>query len=212
MKTGSLISALLFLVQTLLSGQDDPAATAVLDRFASVAKAAPSVSMEFEMIANDAIEKRTDTLKGKVVIAGDRYRLTMPESTTWFNGTDSWNYMPSVKEVTITRPSGEETSFMAKPSLLFEMYRKDYRSKIVESTLNHDIIELIPVDNKTDIIRVRLTIGRKSSDLISAEYRTRNGLTATLRVKDYNLRFKPDSKYFDFNPADFKGVEIIDMR
>lgn len=212
MRRAILIIAVLLPAVSGITAQEDAAALAVLDRFAATARSAPSVSIEFEMVTSDAIEKRVDTLKGKVIIAGDRYRLILPESTTWFNGTDSWNYMPAVKEVTITRPTGGESSFMAKPSMLFEMYRKDYRARVFESDLTKDVIELIPVDNKTDIIRVRLTIGRKSSDLITAEYRTRNGITAFLYVKDYSLRFKPDSRYFIFDPAGYKGVEIIDMR
>jgi len=206
--------SLVFTLITLFSlyPQEDPVALAVLDRFAAAAKTAPSVSMEFTMITSDAMENRKDTLEGKVVMAGDSYRLTLPESITWFNGTDNWNYMPSVKEVTITRHPDEEQSFFSKPSMLFEMYRKDFRARHTESTSTTEIIDLFPADVKSELIRVRLTIGKKTSDLIAAEYRTRNGITVTIEVKEYNLRFKPDNKYFDFNPANHKGVEIIDMR
>ncbi len=136
--------------------QEDPEAVMILDRFSNAVKAAPSISMEFFMTTTDLPENRTDTLTGAIVISGDKYRLTMPESTTWFNGTDNWNYMPSVKEVTITRPSPDDISFFSKPSLLFGMYRQDYKARLTDQTSSEWIIDLYPNDIKSDMIRVRL--------------------------------------------------------
>jgi len=199
-------------VSILLGGQEDPEAYKALDRFASVARDAPSVSISFIMTTSDAMENRNDTIEGSVIIAGDKYKLTLPENTTWFNGTDSWNYMPSVNEVVITRPGEEDLSFFSKPSLLFEMYRDDYRVRLVEESSSLQIIDLYPRDIKSEMIRIRLTISRKGYELRSAEYRTRDGITITLTVKEYNLRFKPGNDFFNFNPASYKGIEIIDMR
>jgi outer membrane lipoprotein-sorting protein len=196
----------------LLTGQEDSEAIRILEKFATIAKASPSVSFNFSMITNDVMEKRKDTIEGKVVIAGDKYRLTLPESITWFNGTDSWNYMPSVQEVTITRPDTKEVSFFARPSLLFEMYKQDYKPKLIEETPAFSIIDLYPNDIRSDMTRIRLTISKPGTELKTAEYKTRNGITITLNVKDYNLKLRPDSKYFVFNIPDYKGVEVIDMR
>jgi outer membrane lipoprotein-sorting protein len=195
-----------------ITAQEDPEALKILDRFASIAVSSPSVSFSFTMFTNDVMENRKDTLEGKVVIAGDKYRLSLPESTTWFNGTDNWNYMPSVEEVTITRPDSREVSFFAKPSLLFEMYKQDYKARLIEETSATWVIDLYPNDIKSEMTRVRLTISKTGTELKNAEYKTRNGITITLNVRDYNLKFRPDGKYFDFNPADYKGVEVIDMR
>lgn len=206
---------LLVLASALLSvsyGQEDPEAWKALERFASVARTAPSVSISFTMITADAKENRTEKIEGSVVIAGDKYRLTLPENTTWFNGTDSWNYMPSVNEVVISRPEKDEVSFFSKPSLLFDMYKDDYRLRLVEESASDQVIDLYPREIRSDMIRIRLTISKKGSELRTAEYRTRDGITITLNVTEYNLRFKPDNRYFDFNPANYKGIEIIDMR
>ncbi|MFO7574222.1 MAG: outer membrane lipoprotein carrier protein LolA [Bacteroidales bacterium] len=207
--------ALLIIASALnlaLLGQEDPEAFKALDRFASVARAAPSVSISFVMITSDVMENRTDSIEGSVVIAGDKYRLTLPENTTWFNGTDSWNYMPSVNEVVITRPENDDISFFSKPSLIFEMYKDDYRVRLVEESSSLQVIDLYPKDIRSEMIRIRMTVTRKGSELIAAEYRTRDGITITLTVKEYNLKFKPEKSYFDFNTSTYKGIEIIDMR
>jgi outer membrane lipoprotein-sorting protein len=197
---------------TVAQSQEDPEAMRILDRFSSVGKGAPSVSIDFSMVTTDAIENRKDTMEGSVVIAGDRYKLSLPESITWFNGTDHWNYMPSVKEVVITRPDTSDLSFFSKPSLLFEMHRQEYRGRLIEETASSYIVDLYPDDPKSEMVRVRLTITKAGSELKSAEYRAKNGITVLINVRDYNLKLRPDNKFFIFNTSDYKGVEVIDMR
>ncbi|MGQ9621515.1 MAG: hypothetical protein ACUVTX_11115, partial [Bacteroidales bacterium] len=69
-----------------------------------------------------------------------------------------------------------------------------------------------PGDTNNELIRLRLTVGKTSYDLISAEYKRKDGLTILLNVKEYNLKTVPDASAFTFNPGNYKGVEIIDMR
>jgi outer membrane lipoprotein carrier protein len=197
---------------TMLKSQEDPAAVKVLDQFSAQAKSAPSVSIEFSLLTSDAIENKRDTIEGSLVLSGNKYRLTLPESTTWFNGTDSWNYMPSVKEVTITRPEAGDNSFFSKPSLLYTMHREGYKARMVEEKMSEYVIDLYPDDIKSDMIRIRLIIAKPAMTLKSAEYKTRNGITMTLTAKQYTLKFKPDGQFFTFDPTKIKGIEIIDMR
>jgi outer membrane lipoprotein carrier protein len=198
--------------QASLLPQDDPAAIKVLDQFSTTAREAPSVSMGFTIITIDAIEHRRDTIEGSVVLSGNKYKLILPESTTWFNGTDSWNYMPSVKEVTITKPDPNEVSFFSKPSLLYTMHREGYKAKMVEEKASEYVVDLYPDDIKSDMVRIRLVISRPGMVLKSAEYKTRNGITMQMTTTDYTLKFRPDNSFFVFDSAKYKGVEVIDMR
>jgi outer membrane lipoprotein carrier protein len=192
--------------------QEDAAATKVLDLFALRAKEAPSVSMEFTIITFDAMENRRDTITGDLILSGNRYKLSLPESTTWFNGTDSWNHMPSVNEVTITTPEAGEVSFFSRPSLIYTIHRDGYKARMVEEKTAEYIIDLYPEDITTDMIRIRLSITKPALALKSAEYKTKNGVTMSMSVKNYTLKFKPEERYFIFDPAKYKGIEVIDMR
>ncbi len=192
--------------------QEDLAAIKVLDQFSALAKVAPSVSIEFTMMTADIQENRKDTVDGKVVIQGDKYRLTLPESTIWYNGIDSWNYMPTVNEVTISKPEPGENSFFSKPSLLYTMYKEGYKPRLIEEKASEYIIDLYPVDIKMDLVRIRLVISKPGLTLKMADYKTKNGVTLTMTVKDYNLKYKPDVSFFRFDPSKYKGIEVIDMR
>ena len=74
------------------------------------------------------------------------------------------------------------------------------------------IIDLYPEDIKSDLLRVRISIGKPQMNLQSVEYKKRDGIVSTLYVKEFNLKIKPESDTFVFQPVKYKGVEVIDMR
>jgi outer membrane lipoprotein-sorting protein len=195
-----------------LSGQQDPDALKILDQFSETAQKAPSVSMKFSLITNNQMEKTTDTLQGNIILSKDKYRLELPDNTIWFNGTTSWSYLPAEKEVTITRPDKKDNSFQSRPSAIFSIYKNGYKTRLIEETSKSYLIDLYPEDIKSDLIRIRLTIGKPLTNLIRLEYKKKDGVIITLLVKDYNLQNKPAQDEFTFQPSKFKDVEINDIR
>ncbi len=203
---------LVLLAVQYVSGQSNPEAINVLDRFSSKALSAPSVSMKFSLITINLTENTRDTLNGSLIMSKDQYRLEMPGNTVWFNGSVSWNYLVAEKEVTITRPDRKEESFMTRPTSIFTIYKKGYKTRLLQETESTYTIDLYPEDTNNELIRIRLIIGKNQLDLKSAEYKRKDGITMLLNVKEYNLRLVPGSSEFVFNPKEYSGVEIIDMR
>ena len=74
------------------------------------------------------------------------------------------------------------------------------------------VVDLYPEDIKSDLVRIRLAIGKSGSDLMGAEYKMKDGIIVYLVVNEYSLKTKPDPATFTFNPQNYIGVEIIDMR
>jgi outer membrane lipoprotein-sorting protein len=195
-----------------VSGQNDPKALSILDNFSSTVAAAPSVSMKFIMVTNDQLEKSSDTINGMFLLSGDRYKLELQKNIIWFDGRDSWSYLPNEKEVTITRPDKNDNSFESRPSSIFTIYKTGYKSRLVEEKKDLYLIDLYPEEIKNELIRVRLTIKKPSLDLLSFEYKRRDGITITLVVQDYSLKQQTDPGMFRFYPEKYGDVEIIDMR
>ena len=205
------ISAIIILSISAL-GQNDPKAISILDKFSSAANGAPSVSMKFLLVTIDQIEHTNDTLAGSVVLSKNNYKLDLPDNIIWFNGETSWSYLPAEKEVTITKPDKNDNSFQSRPSTIFTLYKKGYKSRLVEERSDTYVIDLYPEDLENELIRVRLFIGRTNLNLKSLEYKRRDGITVTLIVKDYNLKQNPGSGFFSFSPEKYKDVDVIDMR
>lgn len=209
-KTGLVIVLLLAAVAAF--SQKDPEAVKVLSEFSKRAADAPSVKIDFDILAYDVQEDQETELSGKAVIKGNSYMLTLPDNLIWADSRAVWNYMPEVNEVTITEPDPSDESFIAKPSLLFTMHEKGYKVRLLEQNAKEWTIDLYPEDITVNLVRIRLTIGKTQYDLRSADYRTKDGMTLTMTVSKYDLTFRPPAGYFTFNPADHKGVEVIDMR
>ncbi len=209
-KTGLVIVMALAAVAAF--SQKDPEAVKVLSEFSRKAAAAPSVTIDYEILAYDAREDEETSLVGSAVISGDRYLVTLPDNIIRADGKAIWNYMPEVKEVTVTEPDPSDESFMSKPSLLFTMHEKGYKVRLLEQNAGEWVIDLYPESLEVNIVRIRLKIGKGQHDLRSAEYRTKDGMTLTMTVSKYDLTFRPPAGYFTFNPAEHKGVEVIDMR
>jgi outer membrane lipoprotein carrier protein len=209
-------SIILFLLQALISvssfAQDNRDALKILDKFSSNALGAPSVSMKFKLVNVDQMEKTTDTLTGSIILSKDKYQLIMPEYTVWFNGETSWSYLYAEKEVTITKPDKKDNSFQNRPSSIFSMYKKGYKTRLIEEKNNSYIIDLYPEDIKSDLLRVRLSIGSTLMDLKTLEYKKRDGIIITIYVSEYNLKQKPEPDSFIFPKDKYKGADINDMR
>jgi outer membrane lipoprotein-sorting protein len=208
-------SGLIFLLSLLTvaaTAQKDPEAVRILSEFSRKATQAPSVRIDFSINAENEQEGETTSMEGTAVISGDRYRLTMADNTIWADGSAVWNYIPDANEVTITEPDPDNDSFMSKPSILFSLYKEGYKVRLLDQNEKEWIIDLYPEDIRINLVRIRLSIGKRLYDLKSAEYRTKDGMNVMLTAERYDLGFRPADGYFTFRPADYKGVEIVDMR
>jgi outer membrane lipoprotein carrier protein len=212
MKINMIILSASLLLTLAATGQNDIEAIRILDSFSSNALKAPSVSMKFNMVTVNLTENTSDTLNGSIILAKDKYKLDLPNNIVWFNGESTWSYLPAEKEVTITRPDRKDHSFQNRPSEIFSMYKNGFKSRLIEDRPESYIIDLYPEDIKSDLVRVRLVIGKSTLNLISLEYKKKDGVLITLHVADYNLKLKPDGDIFVFHPEKCNGVEINDIR
>ena len=203
---------LFLLPAAIVSGQNDPKAISVLDKFSLKASSAPSVSMKFLFVRNDQVQNSIDTVAGSVVLSKDSYRLDLPDNIIWYNEMTSWSFLPAEDEVTVSEPDRKDNSFESRPSMIFNMYKDGYKCRLLEEKSDSYLIDLYPTDIKNEIIRVRLLIAKPSLDLKSFEYKMRDGVVITLTVNEYSVARTPAAGFFEFDPSKHRGVEIIDMR
>lgn len=209
----TILSLSLFVLFTLNThGQNDKEAVKILDKFSATALGAPSVSMKFQLVTVDQMEKTTDTRTGSIVVSKDKYKLDLPDNIIWFDGETSWSYLPAEKEVTIAKADKKDNSFLNRPSAIFSIYKNGYKCRLIENNPDSYIIDLYPEDNKNDLLRVRLSIGKPQMELKSLEYKKKDGIVTTLNVLEYNVKQKPETDTFTFHPEKYKGVEVVDIR
>jgi outer membrane lipoprotein carrier protein len=212
MRHNLLAIPLLLLANLSSAGDTDQDVMKILDKFSADAIAAPSVSIKFNLVTVNQVENTRDTLPGSVILNRDKYQLNLPDNIIWFNGETSWSYLPAEKEVTINKADKKDNSFKNRPSAIFSMYKSGYKCRLIEDRSDSYIIDLYPEDIKNDLIRVRLSIGKQEMNLITLEYKKRDGIFVILNVLDYDLKQKPGPDTFVYPQNKYKGVEVIDMR
>ena len=166
-------SILFFLLLSVINakGQNDQESIKILDKFADNALKAPSVSMKFKLITVNQTDKTNDTLEGSVILNKDKYKLDLPDNIVWFNGETSWSYLTAEKEVTITKADKKDNTFQSRPSLIFTMYKKGYKCRLIEEKADSYIVDLYPEDIKSELLRVRLSIGKSLLKMASDQGR-----------------------------------------
>jgi len=204
------ISIILF-VTCRLFPQVDAVALSILDKFSTRALDAPSVTMKFSMLVEDAVEETETSSEGEIIIKGNSYKLSVPDNIVWFDGEAIYTLVPDVEEVTITEPNEDDEAFLSQPSLLFTMYKDDYKIRLIEEKSNATIIDLYPEDLTIEFSRVRLTIS-KDYTLRAAEYKRKDGITITLNISEYSLKKNYKDTFFQFDSKKYKNADVIDMR
>ncbi|MFO7850873.1 MAG: LolA family protein [Bacteroidota bacterium] len=208
----SIIIAVLLIFSWSLNAQKDPAAKTILDKFSDAALSVPAIHLKFSLTVHDKIEETTQESDGQVIIKDNMYKLELPDNIIWYDGSSTWTLAPEVKEVTVTIPDPDENTFFTSPSSLFDMYKEDFKYRLLEESPERNVIDLYPEDpSNTDFSIIRLVID-EDGRLTSAEYRRKDGIDLYVDIIEYNHdKSYPDS-YFTFDSTDYPDVDVIDMR
>lgn len=201
----SIIFALYLSVLTALSA--GPSAGQVLDKAADAFQKAGSISASYSMTIDG------HKSKGQIIISGDRFRLSSPQMSIWYDGKTQWTYNPDIKEVNITEPTPEELA-ETNPFVIISAFRNGYKSSLKESRKGTYRVDLTPKENirQSSITRAILTLDSATylpSDIaitLDGDQTIAIHLESLIKGKNYPL------STFVFNKADYPKAEIVDLR
>jgi len=199
-----------------ISGQQDERAKKILDDFSGQALSAPSVSLDFTIIMSSLKDEVIDEFEGHLTFKGEKYRLGIMGTESWFDGTSVYTYMPDVNEVMISDPDEGEDGLMANPAKLFTLYNEEFNYRlagepILSGTRLYEI-DLHPAKLEQNFHTVKLFINSASNFLHSAVIAAKDGNRYTFLVNSYDNTRNLSDSYFIFNTSEHPGVEVIDMR
>ena len=199
--------------------QKDPEAKKILDRVSSRSQADYPISVSFEYVYDDLVDKKTTTQEGTLILDKDKFRLSVGESEVLCNGKTVWNFLKEANEVYISDPGGENSSddfFINSPSDLFTFYREGFKYRLTGEVDYMDKkyweIDIYPEDLDKNYHTVKLLIDQKNYRIYSAEAFGKGGANHTVILKDYQGRVPTSDTTFVFNPDEHPGVEIVDTR
>ncbi len=209
----------IFLVVIGLTGvtayaQYDPQAREVLDNMSEKIRSINAYSASISNSLVNEVEGINDEFKGKITVKGDMYRLELDEQVVINNGTTVWTYLPDVNEVNIDNYDPDEDEIT--PSKIYDAYKDGYKyiymgNETKEGEMTH-VIDLVPNDLDAQFFKIKLYVSKKDNLLKGWTMFEKSGNQYIYAIRDFDSGISVKDSSFEFNPANYPGVEIIDLR
>ena len=199
----------------------DAKAKAILDEVAAKTKSYSSIKVEFtnvtEKTETNAKSKVTDTQSGTLQLKGEKFKMEIKGQVIFCDGKTQWTYIKESNEVQINDAPDSKSTDNPTPVNIFTIYEKGYKYKYekedVVAGAKVDIVDLFPLNpEKKSFHRIVLTIDRAKKQIISVKIVDKHQGSSTISVKTFTPNSEMPDAMFIFNKADYKGVEVVDLR
>lgn len=178
----------------------------VIQKSASRLKGAPGIVCSF------SVSGALGNMKGTLKASGNRFALTAPAATTWYDGKTMWTANHSTKETTVTIPTASEVA-ESNPLSYISGSGNQYRMAFsARKEAGRYLVLLNPVRKGTGIKAVEVAVNAKTMLPERVMIRMSDNKVTTIRVVSLNLSKKVSAGDLKYPAASMKGYEIVDLR
>jgi len=190
-------------------------AKSILDKVSDTYNQSNGFVLSFTIKTEDTKNKTTYSHDGKAYIKGNKFKIEVPDGTTWFDGKTQWVYMTGNDEVNVSSPTGEELAAIS-PVALLGLYKTgfklNYKGEKTENGKALYIIEMIPQKKGSEVTRFDLKIDKATylftAITLNGKDKVNNHLIIKSSKKDAGLT----DNIFSFSKKEYPNVEVIDLR
>lgn len=208
-----------FLSVSVLTGysQQDKKAKEILEKVTKTTQSLPSLEARFSFEMNNKAKNIQEKNEGTIILKDKKYKLNIPKMGLQItcDGKTIWTYMVNSNEVNISNLD-DSTDDLMDPSKIFTIYERGFNYKFVDESVDGGVpvytIDLVPQKPTGDIQTIRIMIDKQKNLIHGANMTGKDGNKYRVTIN----QFKTDGIYADsdfvFDPAKYKGVEVVDMR
>lgn len=182
-------------------------ANQIIDKCLTKFNTSKGISATYTIVGRN-ISKQSGTIK----IQGNKFSISHPSITTWYDGKTQWNYNSDSDEVTISTLSSSEIE-MINPYAIVKNYKANYTATLSKSKIKGTYcIVLNAKSPKNQIKKIYLYI--KSGDYVPArlDIVSDNNSLSTIVITNYKSGQNFHSSDFVFSTKKYKSATIIDLR
>ncbi|MBP5454939.1 MAG: outer membrane lipoprotein carrier protein LolA [Paludibacteraceae bacterium] len=193
----------------------DPQAKKLLDKATAAFDSKSGLAVDFSLVIENLREGgKRQIIPGKILLRGDRFKLSVAGVDTYFDGKTEYVYVEKNKEVTINNPSQEDLKDI-NPLFLMKSYQSGYKMLYTGSVSVNgkelEMVDLYPDDLNNDYSIITIVVEKSTLALQSVKMQGKAGINTVFDVTKVTKKALADSE-FVFNTAANKGVEVIDLR
>lgn len=195
----------------------DPAAKKVLEKMRQQYEGYGSLQCDFTL-SLEIPEQPTSEQKGTLMQQGEKYRLKLEDRTLVSDGESVWLYTEKNKEVQINNADEEsEPGTISSPKDLLKAYEwNNYIYVLVnefaEAGRVVQQIEFKPTDRDADFSKIRLTLDKKTLEVVRIKTFGKDGSRYTVTVNKLKPNAAVNSSIFSFTKKDCPDCHFEDLR
>lgn len=180
-------------------------ATQILDKAATKIRSAKTLKADYLITADGHRQN------GSITIAGDRFIISSPQISSWYDGKTQWTYSTQTGEVNITEPTPEELQ-QVNPFAIVSSFKKLYKATLLKSPASEKKIQLTAINAKNDITKITLTLNASTLYPSAIELTMSNRRVVKVQVNNVSAGLPLPLSEFQFNPKKYPGVPMVDLR
>lgn len=208
------LGTILALISLAAHAQYDPKALEILDAMSKKYKAYTSFEANLSVNLINEVEKVNDQFAGKIVVKGDKFKLTLPEQEVINNGITTWTYLPEAKEVNID--NFDPTSDDINPAKIYEIYKKNFKYLYLAEEMDGgemcDVIDLVPEKKDAQFFKIKMKISKKDRNIKSWTMFDKSGNKFKYSISKFVPNIKVEDTAFSWDSKKHPGVEEVDLR
>lgn len=209
-----ILGLLAMILSVSVSAQYDPKALEILNAMSAKYQSIPAFEANISCTLTNEVDKINEEFKGKITVKGDKFRMVLPEQEVINNGVTIWTYLPEAKEVNIDNydPSSEDVN----PSKMHEVYKKGFKYLYLQDKSDGGVlceeIDLVPEKKDAQYFKIKMFINKKDKTIQSFTLFDKGGNRYKYTISKFTANANVADAYFVFDPKDYPGVELIDLR
>jgi outer membrane lipoprotein carrier protein len=190
-------------------------AKAILDKVSQVTKSYNSIKADFTFTLENKQADITDSYDGTILISGNKYKATVMNADSYFDGETLWTYLTEVGEVNISTPDPSDEMSLS-PSNIFNIHENGFRYiHAGEQTTDGkqiEIVDLFPEDRDKPFSRIKLYVNKANHHISKITQIGKDGNNYIIDIKNMETNVPVEPSMFIFNTEEHPDVDVIDMR
>lgn len=176
-----------------------------------LSRAAANISRSKSLTARFSLSSAEGTATGSILLAGDKFRMISPDMSVWYDGRTQWTYSQAAGECNVTEPTPDELA-QINPFAVINAFRRNYNVSVASRTKSAVTLNLAAKSKKAQIKSVRLTLNASTLYPSAITLTDRRGKQVKITVSSVKAGGAVSQNIFKYNPRQYPGVEVIDLR
>lgn len=180
-------------------------AAGLLGKVKAAMSAKPSVDVTF------TINGGAGPVQGSATMSADKYFMTTPALSVWYDGRTQWTFLKSSGEVSITEPTIDEL-MASNPFSILSSPAEYYTVRGLSDAGGRKRVELTPKQNMSGISKILLSVDPATSLPTAISINFDDGRKAEVVIDNIvGAQARPLSQ-FRYDSDRFPATEVIDLR